>query len=68
MPHQSKKRKINFNLDDFEETETEKRREILELLKAVEDCSIDESLDYLDIEIIIRIAVIKFRLNFIELY
>lgn len=65
MP-QSKKRKINFNLDDVEEAETEKRREILELHKAVEDCSIDESVGHLDIEKIIGFAVIKFGLNFVE--
>ena len=65
MP-QPKKRKINFNLDDFEEAESrnEKRREILEAVER--DFIVDEFVDYLGIEKMIGFAVIKFGLNFVE--
>ena len=58
----SKKRKLNFNLDDIEE-QTEN---LLELHKTMEECSILEAADFLDVEKIVGFSVIKFGLRFVE--
>lgn len=58
----SKKRKLNFNLDDIEE-QTEN---LLELHKTMEECNILEAADFLDVEKIVGFSVIKFGLRFVE--
>lgn len=61
-----KKRKLTFDLDDVEKRSEEMQRAILELYRALENCHVSKSLNFLDPEEFLNFATIKYGYRFVQ--